>query len=219
MISLYKLTCYLAWTTSDSAGQKDAVSSLNKMLLTNALLFQIGSSHIFFCIVPPFFCTYVPFYYMTVVHVRGPLRFWEKENISTQESLLSTYLMQQALIDTSERFFIRYCGCAAQRPLPPWKFSWEDAATELLGQSRHTWWLRCNNNSPTAHLTSEIPSSAPILQCGPGQVVLFINHTVNLWMVGRRQALCAVFIKRKNNNTNHRWKKVDATPSTFAIKA
>lgn len=58
MVSLDKLLgkyCYLAWTTSDSAGQKSAVSSLNQYLLTNTPIFQISSSHIFFCIVTPFF--------------------------------------------------------------------------------------------------------------------------------------------------------------------
>lgn len=98
------------------------------------------------------FCT------VTLLNTPGtPIQLsWGRRGLSAQSGYLcqlTVYLMQQTLIATSERSFIRYC--AALRILPSLAGSFREKTVQQ--RAVRTWWLHCNNNSSTARLTAEQP--------------------------------------------------------------
>lgn len=70
---------------------------------------------------------------------------------------------------------------------------------ELSGQSHHTWWLRCNNNSSTAHLTSEHPHLLPSTEQPSPCPGIHKSHTVYEQLENRQ---IIVLVDEKNKLIN-----------------
>lgn len=144
--------------------------------------------------------SHAPLMHTSVPRSWGLLRLLAK---SWYPRKLTTYLMQHTLIATSERFFIRYCAAPQRVPSLARNSREKTLQQSCRGSATARDGLRCNNNSSTAHLTSEHPHLLPFTERpGPRHA---IHKSRSRWMVGKEAAHA---VKKR---------KINATPSAFFL--